>query len=140
MSNTDKPDQPTAQDRRKVFSRPWRIPPRIAQGGLTRIKATSRYQSERDCKPSRLRIRRWRMRNPERQRALSAVAYALSNYSLTRKPCEDCGTDRSCADEINLHPLRVVWRCRVCINARRRERKSVAENAQPESVSIVRRD
>jgi hypothetical protein len=112
------PAQSEAQDHKQNLAhrRPWRIvrpppPPFVPQ---TRAITPSSYLPQRDREPSRLRVERWRMRNPKRQRALAAVAYALSNYSLTRKPCERCGTKRSCADEITLHPkLTVVWRCRV---------------------------
>jgi RNA polymerase-binding transcription factor DksA len=78
------------------------------------------YLPSRDRKSTRLRVEQWRWRNRERQEALNAVTYALKKYDIDRKPCEDCGTDQSCADEISLHPLRVVWRCRRCINTRRR--------------------
>jgi hypothetical protein len=104
----------------------------------------SSYLPERDRRSARIRTERWRMRHRERQEALNDVCYALTKYEIDRKPCERCGTDRNVvADEITLHPkLRVTWRCRLCANARRRVRKSVAENPQPESesVSIVRRE
>jgi hypothetical protein len=68
------------------------------------------------------RVSRWRARNPERQRALTAVAIALKNFDLTREPCERCGTTKNfCADPISVTPLRVKWRCRSCGNAMRRE-------------------
>jgi hypothetical protein len=119
------PDQRHAQDHKQnlVRSRPWRIvrplPPFAPQ---TRAITPSSYLPQRDREPSRLRVNRWRLRNPERQRASAAVARALANYNLTRKTCERCGTDKNvCADEIVLDPkLTVIWRCRTCINARRR--------------------
>jgi hypothetical protein len=123
MSTDILPDPRTAQDHPQnlVHSRPWRIPPRTAQSA-TRIKA-SPYLPQRDRKPSYARVNRWRLRNPERQRALSAVRRALANYDLDRASCERCGTDRNvCADPVSVRPLRVVWRCRRCTNALRRER------------------
>jgi hypothetical protein len=88
------------------------------------IRWAASYLPSRDRRSTRLRVEQWRWRNRERQEALTAVAHALANYDLDKRPCERCGTDRNvCADEITLHPLRVVWRCRRCINARRRERK-----------------
>jgi hypothetical protein len=114
MDSTDTPRQRTAQDRRRNLVR-----------GRTRIKASS-YLPERDRKPSYDRVNRWRLRNPERQRALSAVASALQKYDLDKGPCERCGTDKNvCADEITLHPkLGVVWRCRCCAIVRRREKET----------------
>ena len=68
------------------------------------------------------------------QSGLKSPDGLLSNYSLTRKPCERCGTKRSCADEITLLPkLCVIWRCRVCINARRRmARENFDQTREPE--------
>jgi hypothetical protein len=101
MDSTDTPRQRTAQDRRRNLVR-----------DSTRTKRRSTY----------LRVNRWRARNPERQRALSAVARALQDFNLDKKPCERCGTDKNvCADPISVRPLRVVWRCRCCTNALRRE-------------------
>jgi hypothetical protein len=103
MSNTNSPDQRTAQDH----------PQNLVRDMTRRIKRRSTY----------LRVNRWRSRNPERQRALSAVATAIQNYNLTRKPCESCGTDKNvCADPVSVNPLRVDWRCRSCTNKRNRER------------------
>ena len=83
----------------------------------------SPYLPSRDRRSTYERVNRWRAKNRERQEALNAVANAVRDYDLVRKPCERCGTDKNvCADEITLHPLRVVWRCRSCANARRRER------------------
>jgi hypothetical protein len=105
MDNTDKPSTRTAQDRRR----------NLVSDLTRRIKRRSTY----------LRVNRWRLRNPERQRALSAVARALQDFNLDKKPCERCGTTRNvCADPISVKPLRVVWRCRCCANVRRRERKT----------------
>jgi hypothetical protein len=102
--STDTPRQRTAQDRRRNLV-----------SDLTR-KRRSTYR----------RVNRWRLRNPERQRALSAVASALQKYDLDKGPCERCGTDKNvCADEITLHPkLGVVWRCRCCAIVRRREKET----------------
>ncbi|SRR5260370_22331798 len=104
IMNTDNLSQRTAQDS-----------PQNLVGDLARIKRRSTY----------IRVNRWRARNPERQRALSAVATALAKYELDKRPCERCGTDRNvCADPISVTPLRVVWRCRCCTNALRRESKT----------------
>jgi hypothetical protein len=68
-----------------------------------------------------------RLRNLERQAALTMVAIALLQNELERGSCENCGTDRFvCVDPISTNPLRVNWRCRRCANAmRRRERKEM---------------
>jgi hypothetical protein len=102
--DSDTPDQ-----------RPAQYFPQNLVRDSTRTKRRSTY----------LRVNRWRARNPERQRALSAVARALQDFNLDKKPCERCGTTSNvCADPISVKPLRVVWRCRCCANVRRRERKT----------------
>jgi hypothetical protein len=68
------------------------------------------------------RVNRWRLKNSDRQKALSAVAAAIANYDLTRGPCERCGSDKNvCADPFSLKPLRVHWRCRSCSAELRRK-------------------
>jgi hypothetical protein len=105
MSTDILPDQRTAQARHQ----------NLVSDLTRRIKRRSTY----------LRVNRWRARNPDRQRALSAVARALQDFNLDKKPCENCGTDRNvCADPISVKPLRVVWRCRCCTNALRRRSKT----------------
>jgi hypothetical protein len=77
------------------------------------------------------RVSRWRARNSERKAALSAVAVAIKNHDLTRKPCERCGATKNvCADPTSLHPLRVKWCCRKCGNAQRRLARSNTEEAR----------
>ena len=63
------------------------------------------------------RVRRWRERNPERDRAHSLVAYALKTGRLTRPAnCTTCGA----AGAVQAHhedyarPLDVAWLCRPC--------------------------
>jgi hypothetical protein len=74
------------------------------------------------------RVNHWRARNPERARALGAVANAIRNYEIERgTSCARCGSKRNIvAGDISLHPLRVVWRCRRCSNAQRRQARSLS--------------
>jgi hypothetical protein len=73
-------------------------------------------------KHERRRIDVWRMKNPEKQRAIAMVGHAVRNDNLMRGPCEKCGTKvRVCGfhDQGYSTPLDVVWRCRSCNRAQR---------------------
>jgi hypothetical protein len=67
----------------------------------------------------------WRRQYPERVTAISVVAKAINTtYALDRGPCEKCGTNvRVCGFHVSgyANPLDVVWRCRRCHGAIRRE-------------------
>jgi hypothetical protein len=71
------------------------------------------------------RVNHWRFKNLGRARAQSAVANAVRDHDLERKPCEICGTDfRVCAfhDDYS-KPLKVRWRCRGCNHRLKLERR-----------------
>src|SRR5258708_5728952 len=62
------------------------------------------------------RVQKWRAENPEKSRAIGAVANAIQNYDLERGRCECCRTDKHvCAfhDDYS-QPLKVNWRGRPC--------------------------
>jgi hypothetical protein len=83
-------------------------------------EAPKRSRQERD--ETYARVNHWRARNPERARALGAVANAIRNYEIERgSSCSRCGSVKNIvAGPISLHPLRVRWVCRRCSNAQRR--------------------
>jgi hypothetical protein len=78
------------------------------------------HLSEREFRKRAIRCTdKWRRNNPDRVRAISAVAYAIQNYDLTRGRCEGCGTDKFvCAYPADYaKPLKkVTWNCRRCHN------------------------
>jgi hypothetical protein len=78
------------------------------------------------------RVSRWRLKNPERQQALTAVAVALKNFEIERgSSCSRCGSERNIvAGPISLDPLRVRWVCRRCSNAMRRQAPPITERAR----------
>lgn len=56
--------------------------------------------------------RKWRIENQDKQQAHAAVAKALNNGSLTKKPCEHCGDSDSKGHHPDYSkPLDVVWLC-----------------------------
>ncbi len=66
--------------------------------------------------------REWRRRNKEKQRAHSAVAYAIRSGKLERQPCEECGVQPTEAHhEDYSKPFDVMWLCKTCHEKRHRE-------------------
>jgi ribosomal protein S27AE len=79
------------------------------------------YDRERDRLPHRVALRaeigrRWRIANPEKYRAETAVGNAIRDGKLKRKPCVECG------EKLHVHahhdnysrPLAVRWLCARC--------------------------
>ena len=73
-----------------------------------------RYHDKPDRRQSAfLSMQKQRKANPQKTRARDAVAKAMRDGRLTRKPCEVCGCDQSEAHhEDYAKPLNVVWLCR----------------------------
>ncbi len=87
---------------------------------------------KRDRKAAILRTDKWRRDNPEKARAIDAVAHAISNFDLERRRCERCGTDKHvCAfhDDYS-KPLKVNWRCRRCHSELRRQAAASSSSDQ----------
>jgi len=61
-------------------------------------------------------VREYRRKYPQKVKAQNAVAYAVSNGTLVKGPCESCGTTQDiCAHHSDyLKPLEVEWLCRPC--------------------------
>lgn len=59
--------------------------------------------------------KRWRAENQHKQQAHTAVARALRDGALVRKPCQHCSDPRSKAHHPDYDkPLDVVWLCDDC--------------------------
>jgi hypothetical protein len=70
----------------------------------------------------------WRRSNPDKLRAIAAVARAIENYDLERGRCERCGTDKNvyAFHDDYAQPLKVNWRRRRCNNKLRRQAAAAA--------------
>lgn len=74
-----------------------------------KLRDRERSLSGKRAQASRL----WRIRNPERAAAHSAVAAAIRRGELMRQACEVCGDLRAEAHHADYRePLRVQWLCR----------------------------
>jgi hypothetical protein len=79
------------------------------------------------------RMERWRAENPEKARAIDAVAHAVESYDLERPPrCPGCGTDKHVCGfhDDYAKPLAVTWSCRRCRTKARREAKAATSSDQ----------
>jgi hypothetical protein len=79
------------------------------------------YERERWDRPSRRAQalsaqRRRRKRNPEKQAARNAVAHAIRDGRMSRRPCQSCGTTKKVQAHHNDYskPLDVEWLCFRC--------------------------
>lgn len=64
----------------------------------------------------------WRNENKKRMTAHNAVARAIKNGKLIRKPCCRCGNEKSVAHHEDYNkPLKVMWLCQPCHKQRHKE-------------------
>ncbi len=69
--------------------------------------------------------RAWREEDRRRQRAHSAVRFAIVNGHIVRQPCIRCGEQKSVAHHEDYDkPLDVVWLCQPCHAKRHKEIKA----------------
>lgn len=81
---------------------------------------TYRYYKCADCKKrgghvekNAASVRRWRERNPEKDRARKLTYVAIRNGTLVKEPCFICGEDETEAHHHDYKkPLEVVWLCK----------------------------
>jgi hypothetical protein len=84
---------------------------------LDRIRA---YDRERGKLSHRIKLaaevtKAWRAEDKRRNKAHSAVAYAIKKGILTRTPCICCGAEKSEGHhEDYSKPLDIIWLCRKC--------------------------
>lgn len=79
---------------------------------MTHAEAQRRYR-ERHPERARADRRRWKMRYPDQVSAHKAVANAVRDGRLVRKPCEICGNDDvEGHHEDYMRPLDVRWLCK----------------------------
>lgn len=58
---------------------------------------------------------KWLQRNPEKNRAQSAVNYHIERGNILREPCEGCGAEKAEAHHDDYSkPLEIRWLCRGC--------------------------
>jgi hypothetical protein len=123
----NKPNPFASPDFLQALRRHWK------PSSFVRVEEAPKQRSRQQRYETYARVNHWRARNPERARALGAVANAIKNYELERgTSCALCGSERNIvAGPISLHPVRVVWHCRRCSNELRRQaRPPVTESAR----------
>ena len=74
-------------------------------------KASRKWRKENAARHVEL-TKAWAQRNPEKRKAHNAVANALRDGKMERKPCEVCGGENVQAHHYDYSkPLDVVWLC-----------------------------
>ena len=85
------------------------------------------YDRARASRPERIKnmqdqVRRWRAEDSRRTAAHSAVARAIKNGTLVRKPCSRCGAEKAYAHHEDYDKkLEVMWLCQPCHKQRHKE-------------------
>lgn len=117
--------------------------PRMADGRLNKCKECTKkdvrsnrksnveyyraYDLERAKRPERAKAaaeiaRRWRRSDARITAAHNAVARAVASGRLVRKPCERCGSEKSCGHHESYdRKLDVTWLCQPCHKQRHKE-------------------
>ena len=86
-----------------------------------RYNEQSRAYVERNPEKRRESVNAWRGANRLKRRAHRMVEYALSKGRIERKPCADCGAEKSQAHHDDYEkPLEVKWLCAACHGKRHR--------------------
>lgn len=75
------------------------------------LEASRKWRKENAARHAEL-TKAWAQRNPEKRKAHNAVANALRDGKIERKPCELCGDENVQAHHHDYSkPLDVVWLC-----------------------------
>jgi hypothetical protein len=90
-----------------------------------RVEARKQYEEDHKDQVDRTKSE-WRKRNKDKSRAHRKVAYEIKKGSLSTRPCEICGNDRTEAHhEDYSKPLDIVWLCDTCHKQRHKDLKEI---------------
>ena len=93
---------------------------------LEKVRAydRARAKDQKRIKAATEVTKAWREEDSRRSVAHSAVARAIRNGTLLRRPCSRCGNEKSVAHHEDYgKPLEVVWLCQPCHKQRHKELK-----------------
>jgi len=116
----------------------------VRENRAAKIEYYRSYDSERAKRPERMKLlyevsKAWRKADSRRMKCHNAVARGIRKGTITRKPCQRCGSMKSLAHHESYdRPLDVTWLCQPCHKERHKEMKILDSGGNMGTHSSVR--